>query len=201
MKETGAVKFSYESAGVALPLFAGFEELNAARQELRRLGLLGMDASGLGFGNLSLRDGVTDSFYITGSATGGLVRLGVEEYARVIAWDFERNWLRYEGHAIPSAESLTHAAVYALAPEARAVAHGHDGRLWRSLLERGFFTPANVAYGTPQMAREVQLLFRKTNVRSARIFAMAGHPDGVVAFGQDIREVLAVLAPTRADSE
>lgn len=31
------------------------------------------------------------------------------------AWDFERNWLRCEGRAIAFAESLTHAAVYAMA--------------------------------------------------------------------------------------
>ena len=73
----GAVKFHYESSGGELAPFPGFEELNAARQELRRLGLLGVDESGIGFGNLSLRDGATDSFYITGSGTGVLRSLGL----------------------------------------------------------------------------------------------------------------------------
>ena len=127
MNETGAVKFHYESSGKELAPFPGFEELNAAREELRRLGLLGVDESGIGFGNVSMRDGVTDSFYITGSATGALPSLGLVDYAKVIAWDFERNWLRCEGQAIASAESLTHAAVYSMAAEVRVVCTGMAG--------------------------------------------------------------------------
>jgi L-ribulose-5-phosphate 4-epimerase len=194
MKETGAVKFAYESFGGELAPFPGFEEMNAARQELRRLGLLGVDESGIGFGNVSLRDGATDSFYITGSGTGVLPALGLQDYAKVVAWDFERNWLRCEGRAIASAESLTHAAVYSMAAEVRVVVHGHDKNLWRRLRERGSATGLDVPYGTPEMAREVQRLFRETDVRSWKIFAMAGHADGIVAFGQDFRQALAALA-------
>ena len=193
MKETGAVKFHYESSGTELAPFPGFEELNAARQELRRLGLLGVDESGIGFGNVSLRDGTTDSFYITGSGTGVLPTLGLQDYAKVVAWDFERNWLRCEGRAIASAESLTHAAVYSMAGEVRVVVHGHDRRLWQSLCERGVATSPAVPYGTAQMAREVQRLFGETDVRNRKIFAMAGHRDGIVAFGQDFRQALATL--------
>jgi L-ribulose-5-phosphate 4-epimerase len=192
MKETGAVKFHYESDGRELAPFPGFEELNVARQELRRLGLLGLDESGVGFGNVSLRDGA--GFYITGSGTGSLSSLGRQDYAKVVAWDFGRNWLRCEGRAIASAESLTHAAVYAMAAEMRVVTHGHDGRLWRSLLERSLATAPDVPYGTPEMAREVQRLFRDTAVRTKKIFAMAGHEGGIVAFGRNFREALAALA-------
>jgi Class II Aldolase and Adducin N-terminal domain len=193
MSETGVVKFHFESSRVELTPFFGFEALNAARQELRRMGLLGVDESGIGFGNVSLCDGATDGFYITGSGTGGLPSLGLQDYAKVMAWDFERNWLRCEGRAIASAESLTHAAVYAMAAEVRAVVHGHDEVLWRNLLERGISTGADVPYGTPEMAREVQRLFRETDVREKKIFAMAGHADGIVAFGHDFREALAAL--------
>ena len=193
MNETGAVKFHYESSGVELAPFPGFEELNAARQELRRLGLLGVDENGIGFGNVSLRDGTT--FYITGAGTGVLPSLGQQDYAKVIAWDFERNWLRCEGRAIASAESLTHAAVYAMCPDARVVVHGHDRHLWRSLREGGAATDPDVPYGTSEMAREVQRLFRETDLRG--IFAMAGHADGIVAFGQDFRQTLDTLAAAR----
>ena len=200
MKETGAVKFHYESSGAELAPFPGFEELNAARQELRRLGLLGVNESGIGYGNVSLRDGTTDSFYITGSATGVLQSLGWQDYAKVVAWDLERNWLRCEGRAIASAESLTHAAVYSMAGEVRVVLHGHDPRLWQSLCERSVATSAAVPYGTAQMAREVQRLFGETDVRNRKIFAMAGHEDGIVAFGQDFRQALATLAASRPSS-
>ena len=194
MSETGVVKFHYESTGGALAPFPGFAELNAARQEMRRLGLLGVDESGIGFGNLSLRDGATDSFYITGTGTGALPTLALPDYAKVTAWDFERNWLRCEGRAIASAESLTHAAVYAAAKKVRVVAHGHDPQRWRSLCERGIATGSDVAYGTPGMAREVGRLFRETDVPARKIFAMSGHVDGIVAFGRDFDEALAVLA-------
>lgn len=192
MKET--VKFHYESGGGALVPFAGFQKLNATRRELRRLGLLGVDKNGLGFGNVSLRDGSTGSFYITGSGTGVLSSLDLQDYVKVIAWDFERNWLRSEGRAIASAESLSHAAVYSMDAEVRVVVHGHDERLWQSLRERGPATRPAVTYGTPEMAREVQRLFRESDVRFRKIFAMAGHRDGVVSFGHDFDEALAALA-------
>ena len=193
MNETGVVKFHYESTGGELAPFPGFEELNAARQELRRRGLLGVEENGIGFGNISLRDGAGDLFYITGTGTGALAALDLADFARVIAWDFERNWLRCEGRAIASAESLTHAAVYTAAKEVRVVAHGHDSKRWRNLCERGIATSPDVAYGTPEMAREVQRLFCETDVQSRRIFAMSGHTDGIVAFGRDFDEALAVL--------
>lgn len=198
MKET--LKFHYESSERELKAFLGFEKLNACRQELRRLGLIGVDESGVGFGNVSLREGATDAFYITGSGTGALSALTLQDYAKVVAWDFERNWLRYEGRVIASAESLTHAAVYSMDAEVRVVAHGHDRCLWQGLRERGSATGPNVPYGTPEMAREVQRLFRETDVGRTKLFAMAGHADGIVVFGQDFRQALAALAEARAGS-
>ena len=195
MKETGAVKFRYESDGRELAPFPGFEELNAARRELRKLGLLGADESGLGFGNISLRDGATDAFYITGSGTGGLPELGLENCAKVTAWNFDHDWLRCEGRAIASAESLTHAAVYLMDAEVRVVLHGHNRLLWKSLRERGVSSRADVPYGTPEMAFEVRRLFQETDVRAKKIFAMAGHPDGIVAFGGHFDQALAVVLP------
>jgi L-ribulose-5-phosphate 4-epimerase len=65
--------------------------------------------------------------------------------------------------------------------------------LWRSLLERGPATVSSVTYGTPEMAREVQRLFRETDLRSRKIFAMAGHRDGIIVFGENFRQVLATL--------
>jgi ribulose-5-phosphate 4-epimerase/fuculose-1-phosphate aldolase len=195
MNEIGAVKFNYESFGGELALFPGFEELNATRQKLRRQGLLGVDDHGIGFGNVSVRDGATSSFYITGSGTGALPELTLDDYAKVIAWDFERNWLRCEGRVIASAESLTHAAVYSMDADARVVLHGHGERLWRNLRQRDCATNEDVAYGTAEMAREVQRLFRETDVRSRKVFAMAGHTNGIVAFGRNFAEAMRVIAP------
>lgn len=194
MNETGVVKFHYESDGQALPRFAGLDELQAARQELRRRGLLGVDETGIGFGNVSRRAGESGAFYITGSGTGRLVRLGLQDFAKVTEWDFSRNWLRSTGRAIPSAESLTHAAIYAEAAEVRVILHGHDARLWRNLCAGGIATRRDIPYGTPALAREVQRLFRETDVRTKKIFAVAGHRDGIVACGRDLPEAFAALA-------
>ncbi len=97
MSETGVVKFPCEHDAVELAPFAGFAELNACRQKLLQLGLIGVDADGIGFGNVSVREGETNCFYITGSGTGALPQLALKDYARVTAWDFDRNWLRCEG--------------------------------------------------------------------------------------------------------
>jgi len=193
MSEAGSVKFRYESNGQELAPFAGFEALNAARNELRRLGLLGADQNGVGFGNVSLREGSADVFYITGSGTGGFVSLGLKDCARVTAWDLERNWLRCEGRAIASAESLTHAAIYAVDREVRVILHGHDDARWRNLLERGPATAPEVPYGTPAMAREVQRLFRETDLGPRKIFAMGGHEAGIVVFGRNFDEAFEAL--------
>jgi hypothetical protein len=99
------VKFTYERARMDIAPFNALAELNACRRKLLQQRLIGLDAKGIGFGNLSVRDGATSKFYITGSARGGLPELTPTDCVRVVAYDFGRNWLRYEGAAIPSSES------------------------------------------------------------------------------------------------
>ena len=189
------VKFACESrrCGTKITPFEGFAELNAYRQKLLQLRLIGVDANGIGFGNLSIREGATDNFYITGSATGGKPELTPADCPRVVAYDFKRNWLRYEGFAIPSSESLTHAAVYEADANAGSVIHCHDSRLWAALLDRAPTTSEGVDYGTPEMADEVKRLFQVSDVQSRKILVMAGHKGGIVAFGKDLEEAFAVL--------
>ena len=185
------VKFTCECAAAKITSFDGLAELNACRQKLLPLRLIGVDANGIGFGNLSIRDGT--NFYITGSATGGIPELALADCARVVAYDFKRNWLRYEGAAIPSSESLTHAAVYESDAKAGAVIHCHDSKLWAALLNEAPSSSAAVEYGTPEMACEVKRLFKVTNVKSRKIFIMAGHEGGIVTFGKNLEEAFAVL--------
>jgi ribulose-5-phosphate 4-epimerase/fuculose-1-phosphate aldolase len=153
------------------------------------------DANGIGFGNLSIRDGATSRFYITGSGTGGIADLIPSDYARVVAYDFAKNWLRCEGPTVASSESLTHAAVYESEPTVFSVIHGHDVKLWAALLEEeATATPKGVEYGTPEMAYAVRNLFKVTDVKRRKIFAMAGHEGGVAAFGRDVGEAFGVLS-------
>ena len=182
------VKFTYQRARMDMAPFDALVELNACRRKLLEQRLIGVDANGIGFGNLSVRDGAGGNFYITGSATGGLPELTPTDCVRVVAYDFARNWLRYEGAAIPSSESLTHAAIYESDPSTTAVIHCHDSVLWHALLDRVATSSKAVAYGTPEMAYEIMHLFKGTDVRSGKILVMAGHEGGIVTFGKNFEE-------------
>jgi ribulose-5-phosphate 4-epimerase/fuculose-1-phosphate aldolase len=191
------VKFTYERVRPELSAFKQLAELNECRRKLCELRLLGVDSNGIGFGNLSARDGATDNFYVTASATGGLAELTPADCVRVVAYDFEQNSVRYEGCAIPSSESLTHAAIYQSDPMACAVIHCHDFVLWATLLDRVPTTPQNAAYGTPQVASEIIRLFNVSDARTRKIFVMAGHEGGIVAFGENFEDAFGILTRER----
>jgi L-ribulose-5-phosphate 4-epimerase len=191
------IKFTCEQAAGKISQFGGLAELNACRRKLLQLRLIGVDANGVGFGNLSVRDGATNKFYVTGSATGGKPELRLADCAKVIAYDFKRNWLRYEGSAIPSSESLTHAAVYESDATVSSVIHCHDSKLWEALLNQAPTTSKGVAYGTPEMAYEMRRLFNVSGVQSRKILVMAGHERGILVFGKDPEEAFAVLMRER----
>jgi ribulose-5-phosphate 4-epimerase/fuculose-1-phosphate aldolase len=117
-----------------------------------------------------------------------------------VAYDFPGNRLRYEGAVIPSSESLTHAAIYESDPSASAVIHCHDLDLWAMLLDSAPTTSKSVAYGTPEIAYEIVRLFKDSDVRSRKAFAMAGHKAGVMTFGKDFRGAFDVLMRERTES-
>jgi L-ribulose-5-phosphate 4-epimerase len=194
------VKFTYERARAEIGAFDELAEFNAWRRKFLELRLIGVDSNGVGFGNLSVRNGVTGNFYISGSATGALSELAPPHCARVVAYDFAKNWLRYEGSAIPSSESLTHAAIYEADPTACAIIHFHDAMLWATLFERVPTTSKVVSYGTPEMAYEIIRLFKVSDVRRRKIFVMAGHEGGIVAFGKNLGEAVEIVMRERKGS-
>lgn len=194
------VKFTCERTNAEFTPFDGFAELNAYRRQLRELRLIGVDSNGVGFGNLSVRDGATKNFYITGSATAGRPELTLADCAKVLAYDFERNWVGYEGSTIPSSESLTHAAIYGSDAKVGAVIHCHDSTLWTAILNQAPTSSKTVDYGTPEMAYEIMRLFRVTDLHGRKILAMAGHEGGIVTFGRDLEEAFAVLMHERKES-
>jgi len=177
--------------------FSGLAELNAYRRKLLDLHLIGVDPEGIGFGNLSVREGATKNFYITGSGTGGISELILANCAKVVAHDFERNQVRYEGSAMPSSESLTHAAIYQSDPTAGAVIHCHNSKLWAALLNQAPTTSKAAEYGTPEMAYEIMQLFTRTDAQSRKIVVTAGHEGGILTFGRDLEETFAVLMHER----
>ena len=54
-------------------------------------------------------------------------------------------------------------------------------------------TGAEVAYGTPEMAMEVRRLYQEGELPRRRLMAMAGHEEGLVAFGRDCFAALEVM--------
>lgn len=193
MNETGSVKFKCEQLPAEIPRFTGFDQLNEYRRKLVDLGLIGIDANGISFGNISVRGEKPSEFYVTGSGTGDLATLSPTDCAKVVAYDVAKNWLKCEGGRVASSESLTHGAVYESNPTANAVIHCHNLKLWSALLDKAPTTPKRAAYGTPEMAQAVRQLFDTTNVKTKKIFVMAGHEGGLVAFGNDLAEAFKVL--------
>jgi ribulose-5-phosphate 4-epimerase/fuculose-1-phosphate aldolase len=174
--------------------------LNECRPKLLELQLIGVSSNGVSFGNLSMRDGLTNNFYVTGSRTGALSELTLADCAKVVAYDFKRNWVRYEGAAIPSSESLTHAAVYKSDGSARGIIHCHDSSLWLTLLDRVPTTSKAAEYGTPEMACEIIRLFQTGEVDRRKVIVMAGHEGGIVTFGKNLEEAFAVLMQERNET-
>jgi hypothetical protein len=147
---------------------------------------------GVGFGNVSVRLGGRarkPRFAISGTQTGGLAHLTPKHYAIVIGATPEKNIVEAEGPVAPSSESMTHAVIYANDPGARTVIHVHAPPLWqRAKKLKMKCTPAQVPYGTPQMAAAVKKLIRSGGLRREKIFAMLGHRDGVVSYGRTAEE-------------
>jgi ribulose-5-phosphate 4-epimerase/fuculose-1-phosphate aldolase len=166
-------------------------ELNKWRQQLYENGLIGMYADGIGYGNISER-GNEKSFIISGSATGGLQIIDASHYARVTSFNLQENTLSCEGLTIASSESLTHAALYAIDPSVQSVVHVHHHEGWLKGLHRLPTTPAEIAYGTPEMAAAVQSCYSQYKHTSKLIF-MAGHEDGIISVGQSPEEAVKTI--------
>lgn len=172
----------------ALPTEA-IEELNDWRNRLCEQRLIGYyPEHGVGFGNVSIREGDTDAFVISGTQTGHVARTDERHYARVIRCEIQANRVHCEGPVQASSEALTHAAIYALDPGIRAVVHVHDAVLWNDLIDKVPTTSRHISYGTPEMAQEFRRLYEETEFAERGIAVMGGHEEGLVSFGADIEQ-------------
>ncbi len=168
------------------------------RDRLRALGLVGQAEArygGVGFGNLSARHPHRrDAFLITGTQTGARARLGPHDFAIVTAIDLGTNCVFAHGGSAPSSEAMTHAQCYAADPQVGVVFHGHSPLLWAGAAQLGILsTPADIGYGTPEMAAAVAGLLALAGPQAAmppaladlrkpaRLFRMGGHEDGIIA--------------------
>ena len=161
--------------------------LNSWRQKLYTANLVGAYPDDIGFGNVSQR-AEGNHFYISGSKTGNFKTLDNTHYSKVIDFDITKNWVACKGPAIASSESMSHAVIYQQASEVNAVFHVHHLALWKKVLHKIPTTEATAEYGSPEMAHEIIRLLTETDVLDQKVFAMAGHREGLFSFGKTLEE-------------
>lgn len=199
----GVIQFNlqWQQTGV---VNADLTALSAWRGILWKLGVIGQDPelyNGADFGNVSQRQASSEQFVISGSQTGHLEQAHERHYALVTDFDPETNRVIAEGPVQPSSEAMTHGVIYRLEISTNCVLHVHSPDIWNAATELNLpMTRPEVGYGTPEMAAEVNRLFNETDAREHGIFAMAGHQDGVVAFGPAPEIAGVTLIKTLANS-
>ena len=186
----GIIKFScsWEEVEIFLPE-ATYVQLETSRQALYARGLVGVYPDGIGYGNLSVRSREGKSYYISGSGTGSKACLEPGDYAQVTDYHIQENHLTCRGLVKASSESLTHAAIYEVLPTAQAVLHVHCLWMWEKLLYNYPATSNHIRYGTPEMAQAVGRLALEIHESREKILVMAGHQEGILAFGEDLTQV------------
>jgi L-ribulose-5-phosphate 4-epimerase len=187
LEQEGVIKYKTHFTQTAPYDFVYFQALETWRHRLYQLKLIGQYDDGVGYGNLSIR-AEHNSFFITATQTGNLSNLGASHYTKVIDYDPANHALTVVGPALASSESATHSAIYALSQQIKAIFHIHSQVLWQNMLNRSYLhTSADVAYGTEEMAREIGRIYPEREVIFAQnSFVMAGHQDGIFAFGQTL---------------
>ena len=191
MIDEGYIKFNSDWEKQAAFEDERLDELLRYRQLLYGLDLIGAYPDGIGYGNISLRLDYWKRFYISGSKTGNYAVLGKEHFAKVTDINVDNNWLNCVGPIIASSESMTHAAVYKASKSIGAVIHVHSKRLWDKYKFKLPTTAEEIAYGTPDMAYEVLDLV--TQIGDSGIIVMAGHEEGIIAFGADLETAYETL--------
>lgn len=190
--DDGYIKYISERCDGSVVWSENLEELNRARTELFDLGLIGVYANGIGFGNLSVRT-AGDQFVITGSATGSSRVLQHAQFSLVESFSIAHNTVQSRGTWHASSESMTHGAIYLVNPSVHCVIHIHSRLLFDKLVLGGHTaTAVDIPYGTPAMAHAVQQLVLAQQALPAA-FVMAGHDEGVMAYGTEVASVQALL--------
>lgn len=193
MKQEGYIKFGFELEKERVFYPQEIKILNEGRNKLYSLGLIGAYPNGVGFGNISLRLGESKFFLISASASGNITELTAEHYVEVKAFDIEKNFAWCKGERHPSSETLSHAMFYAVDTAIGAVVHVHSRALWQKLCGKAPATAGDVEYGTPQMAREIESLFNKGELKTEGLAVMGGHAEGIFSFAADVERAVQLV--------
>ncbi|EQC49562.1 class II aldolase/adducin N-terminal domain protein [Bacteriovorax sp. BSW11_IV] len=169
-----------------------YSALEKYREILFALNLIGeYPEEQVGFGNMSVKIDYSSfhqtsnpQFVITGTQTGKYAHLTGEHYTRVLDYDIKAMTLKAMGPVKASSEAITHGAIYLSNHKINTVFHIHNENIWNGMIEKNFpATPANIPYGTYEMAMAVKECMGET---SEGYFVMKGHKDGVVIYAQTL---------------
>ena len=186
MDETGYIQYKIDWEQTAAPAPEDVECLIRWRQKLFDAGLIGVDRNGIGIGNISER--TKSGFLISGTQTGLLPQLGPSHFSHVTGYDISENWLGCEGPWKASSEALSHAVLFEVSPDIRAVIHVHSTSSWERWLNDLPTTDPAVEAGTVEMAEEIGRLFEESELPEVRVLVMGGHRDGLISFGRNLDE-------------
>lgn len=191
MIDEGVIKYNFNWVKEQLSVIVS-PDLKEWRDKMYELKLIGEYSDvNIGYGNISEKLG--DNFLISGTQTGKIYPIRNNHFTLVTQYDINKNCLTCKGEIKASSESLTHAAVYEADESIKAIIHIHNKAMWVKLLNQVPTTNKNVPYGTPNMALEIKRLFQETNVVHDKIIVMAGHDEGIIAFGKDLNEAGKVI--------
>lgn len=122
------------------------------------------------YGNLSFRvKACGDAFIITGTCMGLKGCLDDEKFVLVTACDFDQLTVTASGTRHPSSESMMHFALYQARPDINAIFHGHSPEILNQADRLNIpITPEEHAYGTPQLAKALELCAKSSDFFIAR---------------------------------
>ena len=193
----GVIKYRLDHREVEMNVDrAKVQSLIHLRDRLWELNLIGVYSAdhpitpNIGFGNASVRYTDNGQFIISGSQTGHKKETSIEDYALVLDYDIDNNKVISKGQTKPSSESMTHAAIYAIAPEVNYVIHVHHKEMWENhkKLEMST-TPKDAPYGTPEMAKAIQDVYSAQPKLSSPV-CLLGHTEGLLTWGETKEEAL-----------
>jgi len=192
MSTEGYVKYSAEHKMAPAVETPNWALLNDARTRLHHLALIGANSSGIGYGNVSIRV-KGNEFLISGTATGAVEKLSLNQYCLVRSFDLKQNHVVSEGPVKASSESMTHGAIYLSNPAVNCVIHIHSRELFDGMLRDHYpRTPAEAEYGTPEIASAIEKCVAEI-AGSEGTIVMAGHDEGVIAFGPSVEKALNLI--------
>lgn len=187
MLDEGVIKFNFKLKPAPSITPKQYIVLERWRSILYKMKLIGeYPTEKIGYGNLSYKLNDQEEFLITGTQTGKYPNLNGSHYTKIVKCDLKKSSVEAIGPIAPSSETLTHFAIYSRCKQINAIFHIHDEQIWSYMIYKNLdSTSESVSYGTTEMGEEA---LKAIGTKTAGVFVMKGHKDGVIAYGKTPEE-------------